>query len=599
MLVALVAGLLVLGGIPLDLLIGAGSVLGAWELCDLLSRLPAPAPPWLVIGLTVWLAERAVLPGAGGSIELILVAAVLAGMVAGVLLRIPWAGWAAGLGGGLYLGIGLGTLLALYHWPGAAAGVGLRLLAIVVGAVVATDTLAYFAGRAVGRHRHPFFPSISPQKSMEGAIGGLIGSVLITGIAGPLVLALNPVWAIVLGVLVAVAAEGGDLVESALNGRPRSRTSGRLDPRARRPARSHRRSGAGGAGRILLAGAHRLSLIPPAHGRGRPHPTRGAMPSPPRRVVLLGATGSIGRQAVDVISRFPDRFQLVGAVAHRDLGGLAALVDRLGVGRAALVAPDRDREVPAGWGIGLEAACEVAAMPADIVCVAITGAAALRPTLAALDAGTAVATATKEVLVMAGEVVRARSLASGARIVPIDSEHSALWQCLRGEDPASISRLILTASGGAFRDRDPATFASATPEEALRHPNWNMGPKVTIDTATMMNKGLEVIEAHFLFDVDYSRIDVLIQPSSIIHSMVEFRDGATMAQMGAPDMRVPDRPGPGRRGEAARDRASGRPGRSVPTSPASPGPPAVSGGGGRPPSRGEGRGGASGAERRQ
>ncbi len=263
------------------------------------------------------------------------------------------------------------------------------------------------------------------------------------------------------------------------------------------------------------------------------------MPSPPRRVVLLGATGSIGRQAVDVISRFPDRFQLVGAVAHRDLGGLAALVDRLGVGRAALVAPDRDREVPAGWGIGLEAACEVAAMPADIVCVAITGAAALRPTLAALDAGTAVATATKEVLVMAGEVVRARSLASGARIVPIDSEHSALWQCLRGEDPASISRLILTASGGAFRDRDPATFASATPEEALRHPNWNMGPKVTIDTATMMNKGLEVIEAHFLFDVDYSRIDVLIQPSSIIHSMVEFRDGATMAQMGAPDMRVP------------------------------------------------------------
>ncbi|MGA8014352.1 MAG: 1-deoxy-D-xylulose-5-phosphate reductoisomerase, partial [Candidatus Dormiibacterota bacterium] len=170
---------------------------------------------------------------------------------------------------------------------------------------------------------------------------------------------------------------------------------------------------------------------------------------------------------------------------------------------------------------------------------AITGAAALRPTLAALDAGTAVATATKEVLVMAGEVVRARSLASGARIVPIDSEHSALWQCLRGEDPASISRLILTASGGAFRDRDPATFASATPEEALRHPNWNMGPKVTIDTATMMNKGLEVIEAHFLFDVDYSRIDVLIQPSSIIHSMVEFRDGATMAQMGAPDMRVP------------------------------------------------------------
>jgi 1-deoxy-D-xylulose-5-phosphate reductoisomerase len=187
----------------------------------------------------------------------------------------------------------------------------------------------------------------------------------------------------------------------------------------------------------------------------------------------------------------------------------------------------------------VDAACEVAALPADVVCVAITGAAALRPTLAALDAGTTVATATKEVLVMAGEVVRARSLRSGARIVPIDSEHSALWQCLRGEDPASVSRLILTASGGPFRERDPATFAAITPEEALRHPTWNMGPKVTVDSATMMNKGLEVIEAHFLFDVDYRRIDVLVHPSSVIHSMVEFRDGAIKAQLGVPDMRLP------------------------------------------------------------
>ena len=203
------------------------------------------------------------------------------------------------------------------------------------------------------------------------------------------------------------------------------------------------------------------------------------------------------------------------------------------------VAPDPDADVPAGWGVGLEAACEIAALPADVVCVAITGAAALRPTLAALDAGTTVATATKEVLVMAGEVVRARARRSGSRILPIDSEHSALWQCLRGEDPASVTRLILTASGGAFRDRDPATLAGATPEEALRHPTWKMGPKVTIDCATMMNKGLEVIEAHFLFEIDYPRIDVLIHPSSVVHSLVEFHDGATKAQIGAPDMRVP------------------------------------------------------------
>jgi 1-deoxy-D-xylulose-5-phosphate reductoisomerase len=266
-------------------------------------------------------------------------------------------------------------------------------------------------------------------------------------------------------------------------------------------------------------------------------PTKPARP--PRRVVLLGATGSIGRQAVDVVTRFPDRFRIVGAVAGHDVAGLRALAERLAIRRLAVVAPPPGERVPAGWGTGMEAACEIAALPADVVCVAITGAAALRPTLAALDAGTAVATATKEVLVMAGEVVRERSRRSGARILPIDSEHSALWQCLRGEDPASVSRLILTASGGPFRERDPATFAAITPEEALRHPTWNMGPKVTVDSATMMNKGLEVIEAHFLFDVEYPRIDVLVHPGSVIHSMVEFQDGATKAQLGVPDMRLP------------------------------------------------------------
>jgi 1-deoxy-D-xylulose-5-phosphate reductoisomerase len=259
----------------------------------------------------------------------------------------------------------------------------------------------------------------------------------------------------------------------------------------------------------------------------------------PRRVVLLGATGSIGRQAVDVIARFPDRFQVVGVVAGRDLAGLRALAERFGTARVAVVAPDPGAKVPHGWGIGLEAACELAAMPADVVCVAITGAAALRPTLAAIDAGTTVATATKEVLVMAGEIVRARSRRSGARIVAIDSEHSAIWQCLRGEDPASVSRLILTASGGPFRERDPATFAAITPAEALRHPTWNMGPKITVDCATLMNKGLEVIEAHFLFEIDYPRIEVVVHPSSVVHSMVEFRDGATKAQLGVPDMRIP------------------------------------------------------------
>jgi 1-deoxy-D-xylulose-5-phosphate reductoisomerase len=259
-----------------------------------------------------------------------------------------------------------------------------------------------------------------------------------------------------------------------------------------------------------------------------------------RRVVLLGATGSIGSQACNIIERYPEHFELVGAVVGSDTAGLAEVVSRFGVPQSAVVAP-RDARVPLppGAAAGLDAACEVAALDADVVCVGIAGAAALRPTLAALDHGTDVAIATKEVLVMAGELVRERARASNARLIPVDSEHSALWQCLRGEDPASIARLLLTASGGPFRERPLATLDDVTVDEALRHPNWTMGPKITVDSATMMNKGLEIIEAHFLFDVPYARIDVVIHPPSIVHSAVEFCDGATVAQIGIPDMRIP------------------------------------------------------------
>jgi 1-deoxy-D-xylulose-5-phosphate reductoisomerase len=262
-------------------------------------------------------------------------------------------------------------------------------------------------------------------------------------------------------------------------------------------------------------------------------------PTSRTRVVLLGATGSIGKQACDVIARFPDRFELVGAVAGSDGEALAAVADRFGIARTAVVNAVPGATLPAGCATGIDAACEIAAMDADVVCVAITGAAAIRPTLAAVDAGTTVATATKEVLVMAGDLVRARAAAAGAKIVPIDSEHSALWQCLRGEDRSSVARLVLTASGGPFLRRPLDTFASITPAEALAHPTWNMGPKVTIDSATMMNKGLEIIEAHFLFDAPYADIDVAIHPTSIVHSWVEFHDGAIVAQLGVPDMRIP------------------------------------------------------------
>ncbi|MHB8718075.1 MAG: 1-deoxy-D-xylulose-5-phosphate reductoisomerase [Candidatus Dormibacteria bacterium] len=245
------------------------------------------------------------------------------------------------------------------------------------------------------------------------------------------------------------------------------------------------------------------------------------------RVVLLGATGSIGTQACDVIARFSDRFELVGATAGRDAAALRRVAERFGVARTALAVDGED------------AVCEVAALDCDVVCIAIPGAAALRPTLAAVAAGRTVATATKEVLVMAGEMVTSRARQTGASIVPVDSEHSAVWQCLRGEDMATVRRLVLTASGGPFRDRDLATMETATVEEALRHPTWSMGPKVTIDSATMMNKGLEIIEAHFLFGIPYDAIDVALHPTSIVHSLVEFVDGASVAQLGLPDMRVP------------------------------------------------------------
>ncbi len=263
-----------------------------------------------------------------------------------------------------------------------------------------------------------------------------------------------------------------------------------------------------------------------------------------RSVLVLGSTGSIGTQALDVVASAPQRFRIAGlAAGGGDVALLAAQARTHRVRRVAVARPDvaaaLRSELP---GIevlaGPDAATELTATtPADVVLNGVTGSRGLRPTLAALDAGAILALANKESLVAGGPLVTAA--AKPGQIVPVDSEHSALAQCLRGGAPGEVARLVLTASGGPFRGRCRADLEHVSLSDALRHPTWEMGPVVTINSATLVNKGLEVIEAHLLFGVPYERIDVVVHPQSIVHSMVTFVDGSTLAQAGPPDMRLP------------------------------------------------------------
>jgi 1-deoxy-D-xylulose-5-phosphate reductoisomerase len=254
-----------------------------------------------------------------------------------------------------------------------------------------------------------------------------------------------------------------------------------------------------------------------------------------KRLVILGSTGSIGQQTLEVVRAFPTRFQVLGLAGGGNTELLSRQVAEFG---PRLVSYNGGNEKLPGRRVCLE---DMASHPqADIVMVATSGSVGLAPTLAAIRARKAIALANKEVLVMAGEMVMAEARRHRARIMPVDSEHSAIWQCLRGEGQgAKGSRIILTASGGPFRGYSPERLAQVTPEEALEHPTWQMGKKVTIDAATLMNKGMEAIEAHWLFDMPWENIQVLIHPESIVHSLVEFRDGSVKAQLAAPDMRLP------------------------------------------------------------
>ena len=271
--------------------------------------------------------------------------------------------------------------------------------------------------------------------------------------------------------------------------------------------------------------------------------------------MILGSTGSIGTQALQIIDASRDRFTVVGLAAGGSNPGMfaaqawdfhvpAVAVERVDCAqavaealRAEAIRRGQQPEAGPALRVGTDAVTELAAAPADVVLNGIAGAAGLRPTLAALDAGTTLALANKESLIIAGPVVTQR--AQPGQIVPVDSEHSALAQALRAGSGDEVRRLILTASGGPFRGRTRQQLAQVTPEDALAHPTWDMGPLVTINSATLVNKGLEVIEAHLLFDMPLDRIDVVVHPQSVVHSMVEFIDGSTIAQASPPDMRIP------------------------------------------------------------
>ena len=265
-----------------------------------------------------------------------------------------------------------------------------------------------------------------------------------------------------------------------------------------------------------------------------------------RKISILGATGSVGSSTLDLIERHPDRFKVIALTAAKNVTALAKAAVRTKAKLAVIDDPLLLPELEAGLqgsgcraASGSEALAEAAAGEAEWVMAAIVGCAGLKPVMAAIEAGRTVGLANKEALVTAGDLMIGAARDSGATILPVDSEHNAIFQCLADNRPSDVARLVLTASGGPFRDWSSDRMAAATPAQAVAHPNWSMGAKISVDSATMMNKGLELIEAHHLFGLSSERLDVVVHPQSVIHSMVEYVDGSVLAQLGSPDMRIP------------------------------------------------------------
>jgi 1-deoxy-D-xylulose-5-phosphate reductoisomerase len=265
-----------------------------------------------------------------------------------------------------------------------------------------------------------------------------------------------------------------------------------------------------------------------------------------KKVSILGATGSIGQSTLDLIERSPDRFEVVALTASVNAAKLADAARRTGARLAVIADESRLPELEAALrgtdcraATGADALIEAGTGEADLVMAAIVGCAGLAPTMAAVEAGKTVALANKEALVTAGDLMTDAAARSGARLLPVDSEHNAIFQSLAGSRIEQVSRIILTASGGPFRTTSTEDMRVATPAQAVAHPNWTMGAKISVDSATLMNKGLELIEAHYLFGLPSERIDILVHPQSVIHSLVEYVDGSVLAQLGSPDMRIP------------------------------------------------------------
>jgi 1-deoxy-D-xylulose-5-phosphate reductoisomerase len=265
-----------------------------------------------------------------------------------------------------------------------------------------------------------------------------------------------------------------------------------------------------------------------------------------RKVAILGATGSVGKSTLDLVERNPDKFEVVAVTAATNAEALAATARRTGARLAVLADEDRLHDLEellvgseCRASAGEAALVEAASGEADLVIAAIVGCAGLKPVMAAVDSGKTIALANKEALVTAGELMTRAAQASGATLLPVDSEHNAIFQCLSGARIENVARIILTASGGPFRTASAEHIAGATPAQAVAHPNWSMGAKISVDSATMMNKGLELIEARYLFGLPSRRLDVVIHPQSVVHSLVEFVDGSVLAQLGTPDMRIP------------------------------------------------------------